>query len=94
MRSEKQSAEYVWATMESNTGWPAGVTFLSGFATSCFIFAGIDASLHLAEECTEPEKTVPKALCTTVVIGFVTGFVFAIAMCYGIKDIDELVSTA
>ncbi|KAG9662728.1 amino acid transporter, partial [Aureobasidium melanogenum] len=93
-RSEKQSAEYVWATMESNTGWPAGVTFLSGFATSCFIFAGLDASLHLAEECTEPEKTVPKALCTTVVIGFVTGFVFAIAMCYGIRDIDELVSTA
>ncbi|KAI5252861.1 amino acid transporter [Aureobasidium subglaciale] len=66
VRSEKQSAEYVWATMESNTGWPAGVTFLSGFATPCFMFAGLDASLHLAEECTEPEKTVPKALCTTV----------------------------
>ncbi|KEQ90534.1 hypothetical protein AUEXF2481DRAFT_9337 [Aureobasidium subglaciale EXF-2481] len=93
VRSEKQSAEYVWATMESNTGWPAGVTFLSGFATPCFMFAGLDASLHLAEECTEPEKTVPKALCTTVVIGFVTAFVFTIAMCYGITDLDSLVAT-
>ncbi|KAK6000904.1 hypothetical protein QM012_002987 [Aureobasidium pullulans] len=93
-RSDKQTSEYVWATMESNTGWPAGVTFLSGFATSCFIFAGLDASLHLAEECTEPEKTVPKALCTTIIIGFITGFVFAIAMCYGIRDINELVSQA
>lgn len=92
-RSEKQNAEYVWATMESNTGWPSGVTFLSGLATPCFMFAGLDASLHLGEECTEPEKTVPKALITTVTIGFVTGFVFSIAMCYGIKDLESLIST-
>jgi choline transport protein len=93
VRSEKQNAEYVWATMESNTGYPAGVTFLTGLATPCFMFAGLDASLHLAEECTEPEKTVPKALCTTIAIGFVTAFVFTVAMCYGIKDLDFLVST-
>ncbi|KAI4763634.1 amino acid transporter [Aureobasidium sp. EXF-3400] len=93
VRSEKQDAAYVWATMESNTGYPAGVTFLTGFATPCFMFAGLDASLHLAEECTEPEKTVPKALCTTIAIGFVTGFIFAVAMCYGIKDLDSLIST-
>ena len=93
VRSEKQDATYVWATMESNTGYPAGVTFLTGFATPCFMFAGLDASLHLAEECTEPEKTVPKALCTTIAIGFVTGFIFAVAMCYGIKDLDSLIST-
>ncbi|KAI4848966.1 amino acid transporter [Aureobasidium sp. EXF-8845] len=93
VRSEKQDAAYVWATMESNTGYPAGVTFLTGLATPCFMFAGLDASLHLAEECTEPEKTVPKALCTTIAIGFVTAFVFTVAMCYGIKDLDSLVST-
>ncbi|KAI4726177.1 amino acid transporter [Aureobasidium sp. EXF-10728] len=93
IRSEKQTAEYVWATMESNTGYPAGVTFLTGLATPTFMFAGLDASLHLAEECTEPGKTVPKALCTTVIIGFVTGFVFTVAMCYGIKDLDALIAT-
>jgi choline transport protein len=92
-RSEKQSATYVWATMESNTGWPAGVTFLTGLATPCFMFSGLDASLHLAEECTEPEKTIPRALMSTVVIGFVTSLVFTVAMCYGIKDLDALVST-
>jgi len=54
------------------------------------MFVGVDATLHLVEECTEPEKTVPRALMTTVGIGFVTAFVFTIAMCYGITDLDSL----
>ncbi|KAI5195539.1 amino acid transporter, partial [Aureobasidium subglaciale] len=93
VRSDKRSSEYVWATLESNTGWPPGVTFLTGLATPAFMYAGLDASMHLAEECTEPEKTVPRALMATIIIGFVTGFTFSVSMCYGITDIDALVST-
>ena len=57
------------------------------------MFVGLDASLHLAEECTEPRKTVPRAVMTTVAIGFATGFVFAVAMCYGITDFNALLTT-
>ncbi|THY06140.1 amino acid transporter [Aureobasidium pullulans] len=92
-RSEKRSSEYVWATLDNNTGWPSGVTFLTGLATPAFMYAGLDASMHLAEECTEPEKTVPRALMATILIGFITGFAFSIAMCYGIQDLDSLIST-
>lgn len=57
------------------------------------MYAGIDAILHLAEEVTEPRRAVPRALMTTVGVGFSTGFVFAVAMCYCIQDLDALLDT-
>ena len=57
------------------------------------MYAGLDAGLHLAETCSEPKRAVPRALMTTVAIGFVTGFAFAIAMCYSISDLDALLDT-
>ncbi|KAI5359719.1 putative amino acid/polyamine transporter I [Septoria linicola] len=91
--SEKQSSAYVWPTFENATGWPSAVTFLTGLSTPCFMYAGIDATLHLAETCTKPKTAVPRALMTTVVVGFITGFVFSVAMCYGISDLSALVNT-
>lgn len=38
------------------------------------MYAGLDATMHLAEECEEPRKTVPQALLSTVVIGFGESF--------------------
>lgn len=57
------------------------------------MFLGLDGALHLADECMNPRKTIPKALMTTAFIGFTTGFVFAISMCYGITDMDALLAT-
>ncbi|PIA95754.1 Choline transport protein [Cercospora beticola] len=91
--SDKQSSEYVWATFENNTGWPSAIAFLTGLSTPCFMYAGIDATLHLAETCTNPRSAVPRALMVTVTIGFITGFVFSVAMCYGISDLEDLVNT-
>ena len=91
--STKKSSSYVWTQLQNSTGWSDGVCFLTGLATPCFMYAGIDASLHLAEECTNPKKTVPQALFSTVVIGFVTALVFSIAMCYSIVDLDAMLDT-
>lgn len=91
--SKKQPASHVWTDFTSNTGWSNGVTFLTGLVTPCLMFAGIDATLHLSEEVTEPERTVPRALMVTVLIGFVTGFTFSVVMCYSIQDLDAIVST-
>lgn len=57
------------------------------------MFIGLDGALHLAEECLEPEKTVPRALLSTIGIGFTTGFVFVVAMCYSIVDLKSLLIT-
>jgi len=91
--STKQPSSYVWTQLQNSTGWSDGVCFLTGLATPCFMYAGIDASLHLAEECTNPKKTVPRALFSTVIIGFVTALVFSISMCYSIVDLDAMLDT-
>lgn len=92
--SSKQPSRYVWTQFSNSTGWNDGICFLTGLVTPCLMYAGLDATLHLAEECAEPRKVVPRALMSTVSIGFVTAFVFTIAMCYSIVDLDAMLNTA
>ncbi|KAH8705821.1 amino acid/polyamine transporter I [Talaromyces proteolyticus] len=92
--NHKQPSDFVWKTWINETGWPDGICFLTGLVTPAFMYAGLDAALHLAEECTHPEKTVPKAVMSSVVIGFVTAFSFAIAMLYALGDFEAVLATA
>jgi choline transport protein len=92
-RSTKQGSDAVWTSFDNTTGWPSAVAFLTGLSTPCFMYAGIDSTLHLTETCENPRKVVPRALMTTVVVGLVTGFSFSVAMCYGITDLSALVNT-
>jgi choline transport protein len=57
------------------------------------MYIGLDAAMHMAEECTEPEKTVPRTMLAAIGIGFVTGFAYAVAVLYGITDIEEIMTT-
>ncbi|GAB7334202.1 hypothetical protein MBLNU13_g06259t2 [Cladosporium sp. NU13] len=93
-RSTKQDSDAVWTTFHNTSGWPDAVTFLTGLSTPCFMYAGIDSTLHLTETCENPKKVVPRALMTTVAVGVITGFGFSIAMCYGITDLSALVNTS
>jgi choline transport protein len=64
-----------------------------GLSTSCFMYIGLDASMHMAEECHQPEKTVPRTIMAAISIGFLTGFPFAVAMLYGLTDIDAILTS-
>ena len=77
----------------NESGWPDGIVFFEGIATPAFMYAGLDAAIRLAEECTRPAKTVPKAIMATVITSFVTAFPFAIAMLYCLDDFDAVLST-
>lgn len=57
------------------------------------MYAGIDGALHLAEECKNASTVVPRALMSTLTIGFVTSFSFMVAMMYCITDLNAVVST-
>jgi choline transport protein len=59
-----------------------------------FLYAGIDGAVHLAEEVTGATKTVPRALFSTIVIGFVTAFPFVVAMLYTIEDFAKVIDSA
>lgn len=58
-----------------------------------FIYAGIDGAVHLAEEVTDATRTVPRARMSTIVIGFVTAFSFAVAMLCSIADLTEVIKS-
>lgn len=90
--TEKASNEFVWKTFLNYTGWPDGVCFLSAQLTTCFIYAGLDGALHLAEDALNPRVVVPRATLTTISIGFGTAFAYTIAMLYSISDFEAILS--
>lgn len=57
------------------------------------MYIGLDASMHMAEECREPERTVPRIIMAAIAIGFLTGFPFTVALLYGLSDIEEVMTT-
>lgn len=87
--SPKASGSFVWGTFINLTGWPDGVCFFNALLTTSFIFAGLDAALHMAEEAPNPRTSVPVASVSAIGIGFVTAFIYAVAMLYSIADYEQ-----
>jgi choline transport protein len=84
----------IWTQFTNGSGgWPNGISFLTGLSTPQFMLSGLDATLHLAEECLEPERIVPKAVLVTVVVGFLTAFPFSIAIIYSYRDVESSLSS-
>lgn len=91
----KQSNQVVWTTFKNTSGWSSdAIVFLTGLVNPNFIYSGLDGAIHLAEECTNAAVAVPRALMSTVVIGFATGLAFAITMCYSYHDFDSVLASA
>lgn len=80
----------MWTTFINETGWADGVCFLASQLTTCFIYSGLDASLHLAEEVPNPRVAVPRACISAVAVGFVTAFAYLMATLYSIVDIETI----
>lgn len=92
--SPKASANFVWGTFINETGWPDGACFLIGTETACFMYLGLDGAMHVAEECVDAAKTVPRAIMSAITIGFCTAFPFTVAVLYSVTDIDAILSTS
>jgi amino acid transporter len=89
-----EPSKAVWATFLNDSGWNSGgVAFLTGLVTPNYMYAGIDGALHLAEECKNASTVVPRALMSTLSIGFVTSLSFMIAMLYCTSDLDAVVQS-
>lgn len=73
------------------TGWSDGVCFMISLSNTCYLFGGLDASMHLAEETTAPRRTVPRALVFAVVMGFITAFMTIIADLYSMSDVEFII---
>ena len=95
-RSEtKQSSRVVWTDFTNGTGWSSdGIVFLTGLISPNYMYAGIDGAIHLAEECKHAAITVPRAIMSTLTIGFITSFLFAVSMTYCIQDFEAVLATS
>jgi choline transport protein len=88
-----QPAELVWTNFLNESGWVDSIAFLTGLVNPNYMYAGIDGAIHLAEECKNAAIIVPRALMSTIIIGFMTSFSFAIVMIYCTRDFEAVVST-
>ncbi|OQE20418.1 hypothetical protein PENSTE_c013G00904 [Penicillium steckii] len=92
---QMSSTEFVWTTFINRSGWKSdGISFLTGMINPNYIYAGIDGAIHLAEECGNATTAVPFALMSTLVIGFITSFVFVMSMLYCLTDMNAVIETA
>lgn len=92
--TDKQPSEFVWTRLVNSSGWVSdGVVFLTGLVTPNYIYGGIDGAIHLAEECSNAHTAVPRALIATILVGFLTGFTFAVAMTYSMSDFQAVLNS-
>ena len=95
MSSPKQTSEFVWTSFINESGWKSSsVVFLTGLVNPNYIYGGLDGAIHLAEACANAATAVPLALMSTIIIGFVTGIFFAVAMLYSTSDFTAVYETA
>ncbi|KAF4963130.1 hypothetical protein FSARC_8843 [Fusarium sarcochroum] len=89
-----QSAKFVFTDFVNNTGWPSdGIAYIVGLINCNWAFNGLDCATHMAEEVPNPERTIPIAILGTVGIGFVTAWLFGIAMMFSIQNFDTVSET-
>ncbi|PIG85563.1 hypothetical protein AARAC_007327 [Aspergillus arachidicola] len=90
----KEPHDFVWNTFLNQTGWPDGICFLIGLSTSCYMYNGLDAAMHMTEECGDAKRMVPRVMMGAIGIGFITGFAYTVAQVYAISDIEEIMTTS
>jgi choline transport protein len=90
----KQSASYVFSDFQNFTGWNAPYATCLGLLQSAFGMCCYDAPSHMTEEIKNARKQAPRAIIMSVYIGFFTGFIWLIALCFCIGDLEATGSTA
>ncbi|KAJ7832324.1 choline transport protein [Mycena olivaceomarginata] len=87
------SASFVFTDWENGTGWPGGVAFLTGMLNGAFAIGTPDSVTHMAEELPHPRTDLPKAIAAQILLGALTGSVYAVALMFSITDLDAVLNS-
>ncbi|KAH8897155.1 amino acid transporter [Thozetella sp. PMI_491] len=83
--------EVVWRNWDNLTGYSSdGFVFLAGMLNGAYAVGAIDCVTHIAEEISDSRRNLPKALACQVIMGFVTGFCYLIAIFYAADNLPEI----
>ncbi|KAJ5641312.1 hypothetical protein N7490_005312 [Penicillium lividum] len=87
LTKDKHDASYVFTHVETSSGWkPVGFSWLFGFLSVSWTMTDYDATAHITEEMSEPEKKAPWAISTAMLFTYVAGFLFNIVLCFCMGD--------
>ncbi|KAJ6452910.1 choline transport protein [Mycena sanguinolenta] len=87
------SASFVFVDWENATGWPGGVALLTGILNGAFAIGTPDSVTHIAEELPHPRRDLPRAIAAQIILGAITGFVYAVALMFAITDLDAVLTS-
>ena len=90
----KQPASFVFSDFVNFSGFGAPYTAIVGLLQTAFGMCCYDAPAHMTEEIKHARKQAPRAIILSVYIGGITGFVFLIAACFCIGDIEKTATSS
>ncbi|KAJ5660542.1 hypothetical protein N7507_006993 [Penicillium longicatenatum] len=94
LTKDKHDASYVFTHVESTNGWtPIGFSWLFGFLSVSWTMTDYDATAHITEEMSEPEKKAPWAISMAMLFTYVAGFLFNIVLCFCMGDTTAILSS-
>ncbi|CUM54837.1 uncharacterized protein AC631_01821 [Debaryomyces fabryi] len=89
-----QLANFVFKEFDNATGWKSpGIGFIVGLVNPLWSYVGIDSATHMVDELgiSRSRILIPRAILGTVVLGFVTAFIYSISMFFCISDPNKVV---
>ncbi|BFZ53221.1 hypothetical protein PYCC9005_000244 [Savitreella phatthalungensis] len=89
-----RSGRFVFGNWSNTGGWPDGVAFLLGLVQAGFGLTAFDSVIHLIEEIPDPQRTAPRILNLSVVIGTLTGFFFMVVCLFCLQSEDNVQNSA
>ncbi|KAF7901507.1 hypothetical protein EAF00_003728 [Botryotinia globosa] len=92
--TNKQSASFVFQDFQNFTGFGTAMAGIIGILQPAFGMCCYDAPSHMTEELKNASKEAPRAMVLSVYIGAITGFIFLIAVCFCVGDIDAVANTS
>ncbi|KAF2770374.1 putative choline transporter Hnm1 [Teratosphaeria nubilosa] len=84
---QHQSSDFVFRTWINETGWQNQVIcFITGLVNPLYSLGGLDGVTHITEEMPNPSRNAPLAIAITLIIAFVTGLTYLIALMFSVQD--------
>ncbi|CAF1446119.1 unnamed protein product [Rotaria magnacalcarata] len=90
-----QSIKYVFTEFKNETGWKNQIyVILIGLLPAQYIFNRYSASAHMTEETKHADTTSSWAMISAVVVSAMIGWLFLIALFFGIHDYEATIRTS
>lgn len=84
----------VWATSRNEGAWPyQGLSYCVGFLGNVATFVGADASVHLAEEVSNPAWNIPRAILGAMLINGGVGLIMMVTILYCLGNATKVADT-